>query len=64
MSKPKPTTILAATADGRAFVLCWHPREDAVTLAVSDSRNGERFEPPVTSDRALEAFYHPFAYAA
>jgi hypothetical protein len=88
MSKPEPTTILAATADGRAVnelqpamisdvrelasresdgltvVLCWHPREYAVTLAVSDSRNGERFELPVASDRALEAFYHPFGYAA
>ena len=88
MSKPEPTTILAATADGRAVdglrpamtgevreiasresngltvVLCWQRREDAVTLAVSDSRNGERFELPVASDRALEAFYHPFAYAA
>ena len=87
MSKPEPTTIIAATADGRAVdelpammsdvrelasresdgltvVLCWHPREDAVTLAVSNSRNGERCELPVASDRALEAFYHPFGYAA
>jgi hypothetical protein len=87
MSKPEPTTILAATAHGSTVdelrpamsdireiasresggltvVLCWHPGEDAVTLAVSDSRNGERFELPVASDRALDAFYHPFGYAA
>ena len=89
MSKPEPTTILAATAhegatselepatirdrvrelasresDGVKVVLLWHPRQDATTLAVSDSRTGEHFELPVESDRALEAFYHPFAYAA
>jgi hypothetical protein len=89
MSKPEPTTILAATAhpgamselrpapiedharelasresDGVEVVLLWHPREDAVTLAVTDLRSGDHFELPVEGDRALEAFYHPFAYAA
>jgi hypothetical protein len=56
--------IASRESDGLTVVLCSHPREDAVTLAVSDSRNGERFQLPVASDRALEAFYHPFAYAA
>jgi hypothetical protein len=56
--------LASRESDGLTVVLYWHPREDAVTLAVSDSRNGERFELPVASDRALEAFYHPFGYAA
>ena len=28
------------------------------------SRAGDRFHLAVASDRALDAFYHPFAYAA
>jgi hypothetical protein len=51
-------------SDGVTVVLLWQPREDALTLAVSDSRTGERFEVAVASNRALEAFYHPFAYGA
>ena len=51
-------------SDGIEVVLLWHPREDAVTLAVSDSRTGDQFELAVESSRALEAFYHPFAHAA
>jgi hypothetical protein len=50
--------------DGVRVRLLWHPREDAVTVAVEDTRADERFELPVDRKRALEAFYHPFAYAA
>jgi hypothetical protein len=41
-----------------------HPRRDAVTVSVDDTRGGHRFDLAVARDRALEAFYHPFAYAA
>ena len=51
-------------SDGIRVVLLWHPREDAVTVAVEDARADHRFELAVERERALEAFYHPFAYAA
>ena len=51
-------------SDGLSVRLLWHPREDAVTVAVQDVRTDHRFELPVDRQRALEAFYHPFAYAA
>jgi hypothetical protein len=35
-----------------------------VTVAVEDERLGDRFQIAVPPDRALDAFYHPFAYAA
>jgi hypothetical protein len=35
-----------------------------VTVSVEDSRAGRRFEVAVERHRALDAFYHPFAYAA
>ena len=50
-------------SDGVRVVLLWHPHEDALTLAVEDARAGYCFELAVESNRALEAFYHPFAYA-
>ena len=44
--------------------LLWDPIADAVTVAVDDLRAGDRFRLAVARDRALDAFYHPFAYAA
>jgi hypothetical protein len=35
-----------------------------VTVDVEDTRTDYRFELAVQRHRALEAFYHPFAYAA
>jgi hypothetical protein len=35
-----------------------------VTVSAEDTRDGHRFELAVARDRALEAFHHPFAYAA
>lgn len=50
-------------SDGLHVVLLWHPHEDALTLSVKDARGGQCFELAVESNRALDAFYHPFAYA-
>ena len=33
-------------------------------LLVEDTRLGDRFRIAVAPERALDAFYHPFAYAA
>jgi hypothetical protein len=44
--------------------LFWRRADDACTVAVEDERTGETFQLRVTRERALDAFYHPFAYAA
>jgi hypothetical protein len=66
MSSPTAETreLAARDNDGVHVVLLWHPREDALTVSVEDSRAGHRFQLAVAPDRALDAFYHPFAYAA
>jgi hypothetical protein len=66
MTSPSSTTreLAARQSDGLRVLLLWHPREDAVTVSVEDAWAGHSFEIPVAPDRALEAFYHPFAYAA
>jgi hypothetical protein len=66
MSPATPNTreLAARESNGLHVVLLWHPREDALTVSVEDDRLGDRFQLAVAPDRALDAFYHPFAYAA
>jgi hypothetical protein len=58
-----PRELAVREDDGLAVVLLWDPCEDAVTVSVADDRTGDHFEFAVNRRRALDAFYHPFAYA-
>ena len=51
-------------SDGVHVILLWHPTENALTVSVEDLRLGDSFEFAVVPERALDAFNHPFAYAA
>jgi hypothetical protein len=66
MSSATPHTreLAARDSDGIHVLLLWHPRENSLTVSVDDARVGDRFQLDVAPDRALDAFYHPFAYAA
>jgi hypothetical protein len=65
MSPATSTRELAAReSNGIHVLLLWCPRENSLTVEVEDARAGDRFELAVAPDRALDAFYHPFAYAA
>jgi hypothetical protein len=44
--------------------LLWNPRKNSVLVAVDDERSGDRFAFEVDGADALEAFQHPYAYAA
>jgi hypothetical protein len=50
--------------DGIEVALLWDSVEDRVLLNVRDGRTGEWFVCGVDRAEALEAFRHPFAYAA
>jgi hypothetical protein len=50
-------------SDGIEIALLWSTVEDQVFVRVSDARASECFEVAVASDKALDAFYHPFVYA-
>ena len=56
--------LAARESDGIHVLLLWHPRANALTVSVEDARLGDCFQLSVAPDRALDAFYHPFAYAA
>jgi hypothetical protein len=44
--------------------LLWHRDIEVVSLTIRDNRSGRSLELPVANDQALQAFQHPFAYAA
>ena len=65
MSPAMQTRELASrNSDGVHVLLLWHPAEDTVTVSVEDVHFGESFHVSVALDCALDAFYHPYAYAA
>ena len=49
--------------DGINVSLFWDRLSDRVTIEIVDGRLDERLEFRVASDKALDAFYHPYAYA-
>jgi hypothetical protein len=51
-------------SDGLHVLLLWNPDDNGLTVSVEDSRSGWGLQLAVAPDRALDAFYHPFAYAA
>ena len=56
--------LAARESNGIHVLLLWHPHANALTVSVEDARLGDCFRLPVAPDRALDAFYHPFTYAA
>jgi hypothetical protein len=61
---PQTRELAARDSDGIHVLLLWHPRENTLTVSVEDARARDAFQLAVAPDRALDAFYHPFAYAA
>jgi hypothetical protein len=60
-----PTRELAQRLSGTDEVmLLWHPETDRVELSVRDLATGAGFEMEVAPGSALDAFHHPYAYAA
>ena len=51
-------------ADGVHVTLFWYPSTDRVMVEVFDEKNDETFEFEAATARALDAFWHPYAYAA
>ncbi len=59
-----PTRELAQRLSGADEVLLlWHPESDRVELAVRNLATGAGCQIDVAPANAIDAFYHPFAYA-
>jgi len=63
-----PTTqrreLAHRTGDGIDVALLWTKSTNTVAIAVLDTHSGEELEFEVDGARALDAFNHPYAYAA
>lgn len=51
-------------ADGVDVALFWNTEDDCLVVVVDDARTGDLFQLEVSSAEALDAFEHPYAYAA
>jgi hypothetical protein len=54
----------ARSCDGLDVRLLWNHGDGSLSVTVADARTDELFTIPVAGHDALEAFHHPFAYAA
>ena len=48
--------------DGIEVTLLWHPATDELRVCVCDEQRGAYFEVIAEPKRALDVFYHPYAY--
>jgi hypothetical protein len=64
MTQSNLTELAQRRNDGLEITLLWAPADDSVHVAVRNERNGRVASFPVDRAKALDAFYHPFAYAA
>lgn len=58
------TELAYRTNDGMDVYLFWHGDTNRVILHVLDARTDESFELTVDGRDALDAFNHPYAFAA
>ena len=58
------TELANRTSDGLDVTLVWANRDgkDEVVVRVADFKEGAYFEIPAEPARALDVYYHPFAY--
>ncbi len=52
------------TGNGIEVTLLWTKSTNRVTIAVADTHSSEELEFEVDGSHALDAFHHPYAYAA
>ena len=50
--------------NGLEVTLNWDPRSNAVSVEIVDLCDDRNLVVPVAAASALDAFYHPYAYAA
>jgi hypothetical protein len=55
--------LASREADGLAVSLLWNKATNRVKVSVADASLDEEFHIDVAGPHALDAFYHPFAYA-
>jgi hypothetical protein len=52
------------STDGLEVTLLWEPEANGITVKVYDAKTGDDFDIEVDPAEAMDAFHHPYAYAA
>jgi hypothetical protein len=52
------------STDGLEVTLLWEAQTNRVTVTVFDAKSGDYFDLDIDPAQALDAFHHPYAYAA
>ena len=60
----EPRELAHRTGEEIEVTLLWTKSTNRVTIAVADTHSREELEFEVDASRALDAFNHPYAYAA
>jgi len=58
------TELHHRNADGVDVSLYWDRGAEDLLVLVEDSRTGSTFSLTASRERALDVFYHPYAYAS
>jgi hypothetical protein len=58
-----PQELARRVGGGMNVTLLWSRSDDRLAVEVWDSGSGCHFELEAPRDRALDVFYHPYAYA-
>jgi hypothetical protein len=64
MASKKTQELDYRTTDGLEVTLLWQPERNAVAVKVYDAKTGDDFDLDVDPVDAMDAFHHPYAYAA
>jgi len=62
LTSPAPRELAQRKASGLEITLYWYPAVNSTSIEVYHDATGETIAFPVAPDRALDAFYHPFAH--
>ena len=64
MQRRQTRELDVRSGDGLEVALLWQPETNRVTVSVFDAKTGDDFGIEVDPAEALDAFHHPYAYAA
>jgi hypothetical protein len=64
MAGKKTRELDYRSTDGLEVTLLWQPETNAVAVKVFDAKTGDDFDLDVDASDAMDAFHHPYAYAA
>jgi hypothetical protein len=58
------TELARRTSNNIDVSLLWDRNHDDLLVVVEDNLSGDRFSLVAARERALDVYYHPFAYSA